>query len=87
MYDPSILSQLVSGPAPIPVQATYSNYIQNSNLVGPNGESINWTGAIAATPAKLFLSSSPINTYTLTYTAGVGGSISGTHAPDGQQWG
>ncbi len=76
MFDPSVLSGL-SGP--YTVQATYSNYIQDPDLVNgtcqdpTNGCTVLWTGAIVVTPATVTLT----NTFTLTYTAGIGGSISG----------
>ncbi len=77
MFDHSVLSGL-SGP--YTVQATYSNYIQDPDLVNgtcqdpTNGCTALWTGAITASPATITLT----NTFTLTYTAETGGSISGT---------
>ena len=84
MYDPSLLSNLTLGN--YPVQATYSNYIQDNNLVGPNGESINWTGAIVATPAQINLSSTAPSSFTLTLHRRGRRNDSGDHVPDGQLW-
>ena len=75
MYDPSLLAG-----GTYTVRAVYSNYIHDPDLVNgvrdvPNNQCYAlWTGAVQSTPVQVTVV--PV-TYTLTYNAGVGGSISG----------
>ena len=75
MYDPSLLAG-----GTYTVRAVYSNYIQDPDLVNgvcnaPNNQCYAlWTGAVQSTPVQVTVD--PV-TYTLTYTAGSGSSISG----------